>query len=528
MGFSSMYTAATGVKSHSVLLQQIGANLANVNTTAYKSGDTFLETLASHSSGKANSGIVSGGISTPGQIGLGTRVAATRINFKEGSFETTNSSTDIAIGGQGFFRVADPVSNTSRYTRAGSFHFDKNGQLVDSHDNILQGYKIDDDGNIGSTSQNIVLPMKEETDTYGNKIMVVKSDPKGTDSVSMRTNLDSGAVDNSSNEDSPFFSLLQEWDGTKDTPLTADKYEYNSSIQIYDDNGNKHDLVVYFDKVTNDGDSSDKRHWEYIVTVPPGEDAGALTGTSGAGLVMAGTLTFSGDGALLNQSAFTLAAGSADGKDLANWEQATLNSNGQPTFSITLSGASGTATAQTISLNMGITSGADSWNTTGVTAADIGSNASSLPGMVDGKLNALASTDYYGSSSTISQSQDGFGEGYLQNVSFSPDGILSALFSNGMSAELYQVNLYNFKNEFGLRREGSNYFSATVDSGEAIQGVARKEGLGSVVSNSLETSNVDLADEFAYMILTQRGFQANSKGITTTDSMINTALGIKK
>ncbi len=59
--------------------------------------------------------------------------------------------------------------------------------------------------------------MKEETDTYGNKIMVVKSDPKGTDSVSMRTNLDSGAVDNSSSEDSPFFSLLQEWDGTKDT-----------------------------------------------------------------------------------------------------------------------------------------------------------------------------------------------------------------------------------------------------------------------------------------------------------------------
>jgi flagellar hook protein FlgE len=151
-----------------------------------------------------------------------------------------------------------------------------------------------------------------------------------------------------------------------------------------------------------------------------------------------------------------------------------------------------------------------------------------LPGMEDGKINALASTDYYGSSSTISQSQDGFGEGYLQNVSFNSDGILSALFSNGMSQELYQANLYNFTNEFGLRREGSNYFSATTESGDAIQGVAHKQGLGSVVGSSLETSNVDMAEEFASMILTQRGFQANSKGITTSDQLINTALGIKK
>jgi flagellar hook protein FlgE len=523
-----MYTAATGVKAHGMLLQQIGANLANVNTLAYKSGDTFLETLGSANSAKANSGIVAGGGHTAGQIGLGTRVAATRINFKEGSFENSSSSTDIAIGGQGFFRVANPDSGTNYYTRAGNFHFDKNGQLVDSHNNRLQGYSIDQDGNIGSTSQDIVLPMKEETDTYGNKKMVVKSDPKGTDSVTMRTNLDSGAVDNSESTESPFFAMLQEWNGNSNTPLTADKYEYNSSIQIYDDNGNKHDLVVYFDKVVNDGDASDKRHWEYVVTVPPGNDAGSLTGTSGAGLVMAGTLTFSGDGTLLNQSAFTLAAGATDGKDLSNWEQANLNSNGQPTFSVTLSGANGTATPQTISLDMGISSASDSWSTTGMTAADVGSNASSLPGMKNGKLNALATTDYYGSSSTISQSQDGFGEGYLQNVSFNSDGILSALFSNGMTQDLYQVNLYNFKNEYGLRREGSNYFTATVDSGNAIQGVARKEGLGSVVSSSLETSNVDLAEEFASMILTQRGFQANSKGITTTDQLINTALGIKK
>ncbi|WP_419783254.1 flagellar hook protein FlgE [Maridesulfovibrio sp.] len=528
MGFSAMYTAATGVKSHGVLMQQIGANLANVNTLAYKSGDTFLETLASHNSAKAKGGTVNGGAHTAGQIGLGSRVAATRVNFKEGSFESSSSSTDIAIGGQGFFRVADPASQSSYYTRAGNFHFDKDGHLIDSHNNRLQGYKIDSDGVIGTTSSDISLPMKEETNPSGETIQVVKSDPKGTDSVSIRTNLDSGAIDNSQDENNPFFSLLNEWNGSSDTPLNADKYEYNSSIQIYDDKGNKHDLVVYFDKVVNDGDSSDKRHWEYIVTVDPESDAGSLAGSSGAGLVMAGTLTFSGDGTLLNQSAFTLAAGATDAKDLNNWQQAALNSNGQPTFDVTLSGATGTAAAQTISLDMGISSTTDSWTTTGMTAADVGSNASSLPEMNQGRINALATTDYFGSSSTISQSQDGFGEGYLQNVAFNSDGVLTALFSNGQTSDLYQVNLYNFKNEYGLRREGSNYFTATQESGNGVQGVAKKQGLGSVVSNSLETSNVDLAEEFATMILTQRGFQANSKGITTTDSLINTALGIKK
>ncbi|WP_320005952.1 flagellar hook-basal body complex protein [Maridesulfovibrio sp.] len=528
MGFSSLYTAATGVKSHGMLMHQIGANLANVNTLAYKSGDTFLETLASQNSAKANSGIVSGGTHTAGQIGLGSRVAATRINFKEGSFESSSSSTDIAIGGQGFFRVADPVSSTSYYTRAGNFHFDKEGHLVDGHYNRLQGYKINADGVIGTTSSDITLPMKEETNASGETVQVVKSDPKGTDSVSIRTNLDSGATDNSQDDGNPFFSLLNEWNGSSDTPLNADKYEYNSSIQIYDDNGNKHNLVVYFDKVTNDGDSSDKRHWEYIVTVDPKSDASALGGTSGAGLVMAGTLTFSGDGTLLNQSAFTLADGATDAKDLNNWEQAALNSNGQPTFDVIMSGAIGTPASQTISLDMGITSATDSWTNTGMTAADIGSNASSLPGMDQGRINALATTDYYGSSSTISHSQDGFGEGYLQNVAFNTEGVLVAMFSNGQTSDLYQVNLYNFKNEYGLRREGSNYFTATKDSGDGVQGVAKKQGLGSVVSNSLETSNVDLAEEFATMILTQRGFQANSKGITTTEAMINTALGIKK
>lgn len=524
-----MYIGSAGIKSHGMLMQQIGANLANVNTTAYKSGDTFLETLNSQSHVGSISGVVAGGgANTVGQIGLGSRVSSTRINFKEGSFEHTNNSTDLAIGGQGFFRVAKSDNTGSYYTRAGNFHFDKNGVLVDSHENILQGYAIDNDGNIGTASQNIALPMKTEKNAAGQDVLVVKSDPKPTDEVSIRTNLDSGSVDNTEVEGSPFFSLMQTWNGKNEIPLTSEQYAYNTSIKIYDESGETHDMVVYFDKVTNDGDSSDKKYWEYIVTVPPGSDASANAATSAAGLLMTGTLTFSGDGTLINQSAYTLKEGANDPKSLSNWTVAAMNSNGLPVMNTTLKGADGTTSTQSISLNMGIQSGSDSWTIPGANASSVGSNASNISVMNDGKINALSTTDYYGSSSTISQSQNGFGEGYLHNVDFDSDGILTAHFSNGLSQQLYQVNLYNFKNEYGLRREGSNYFSATQDSGDAIQGTAGKDGLGSVVGSSLETSNVDLAEEFAQMILTQRGFQANSKTISTTESLINTALGIKK
>lgn len=142
----------------------------------------------------------------------------------------------------------------------------------------------------------------------------------------------------------------------------------------------------------------------------------------------------------------------------------------------TLKGADGETSAQSIALNMGIQSTDNTWINPDSTAASVGSNASGLAVMDNGKINALSTTAYYGSSSTISQSQNGYGEGYLQNVAFNSDGIMTAYFSNGLSQDLYQVNLYNFKNEYGLRRDGSNYFSTTQASGDAIEGVAGKKG----------------------------------------------------
>lgn len=533
MAFGSMYIGATGITAHGTRMQQISNNVANVNTLAYKSGYAFFENLASQSVAGTVSGYVAGGAAHgQSQMGLGVRVAATRTDFREGSFDPSTESTDLAIGGKGFFGVKNPDSNENFYTRAGNFRFDKKGVLTDSHGNVLQGYPIDEDGVITKTSADIALPLKDETDAWGNTVQVIKSDPKATTETSMLTNLDSASVDLTQDSEDPFFSLMKAWDGNSQPPLAAENYSYNSSLKIWDKNGNTHDLVVYFDKATPPGeDNTDRNFWEFVVGVDPSSDARAGTaGTSSAGLLMTGTMTFSGDGTLQNMNAFTLSSNAAGSpSDLSNWTLADFSPDGTPQFSATFADPEGgTPSEQNVSLNMGIKSGENQWNQPGTTAASIGSNASGLPRMADGNIQGISTTDYWGSSTTISQNQNGFGEGYLQNVEVDQDGVLKGLFSNGLSVDYYKINLYNFTNEYGLRREGSNYFTATTESGDAIEGVPGEEGLGRTLTKNLETSNVDLASEFSEMILTQRGFQANSKVITTTDSVINSLLGIKK
>ncbi|MBU1247239.1 MAG: flagellar hook-basal body complex protein, partial [Proteobacteria bacterium] len=104
----------------------------------------------------------------------------------------------------------------------------------------------------------------------------------------------------------------------------------------------------------------------------------------------------------------------------------------------------------------------------------------------------------------------------------------SGRYSNGQMLELYKITLGTFNNQWGLKREGGNLFSETVDSGQSLTGFAGDDGKGTIDGNSLEMSNVDMATEFVRMITTQRGFQANTKVITTTDSMLGEVIAMKR
>lgn len=154
-------------------------------------------------------------------------------------------------------------------------------------------------------------------------------------------------------------------------------------------------------------------------------------------------------------------------------------------------------------------------------------------------MDAFATTRFLGTTSVLYQDQNGYGRGYLQNVDVDRYGVVTGQYSNSMSAELYQVTLYTFRSPYGLYREGNNHFSATPDSGEALEGSPDGYnaitgtyddtlGLGVIESNAIEASNVDMAEEFATMIVTERGFQANSKVITTTDTLLQSAIHMKR
>ncbi|MDY0267657.1 flagellar hook-basal body complex protein [Trichloromonas sp.] len=136
-------------------------------------------------------------------------------------------------------------------------------------------------------------------------------------------------------------------------------------------------------------------------------------------------------------------------------------------------------------------------------------------------------TQWSNASVVISQDQDGYGTGTVAQLSLDNEGNILGNYSNGLPRSLYRIALAKFSNAAGLTKVGNNMFSASGSSGAAIVGTVGS-GIGQIFTNSLEQSNVDLAAEFVAMITTQRGFQANSKIITTTDEMLNELINLKR
>ena len=137
-------------------------------------------------------------------------------------------------------------------------------------------------------------------------------------------------------------------------------------------------------------------------------------------------------------------------------------------------------------------------------------------------------TQFAAPSTTKAVEQDGYTMGYLEAFVIDPTGTITGTFSNGIKQALGQVALATFNNPDGLEREGETKFSSSSNSGDSIIGRATDEGKGSIQSGVLEMSNVDLAEQFTDMIVTQRGFQANSRSITTSDQMLQELLTLKR
>ena len=508
----SMYTGISGLQAQSQATSVVSNNLANSTTTAYKSSSIQFEDVF-------YSTVYAGG--SPDQVGNGVAVATVYTDYSQGAYESTNSVTDVALNGDGFYIVVDPDTGSTYYTRAGSFSFNTEGYLVDSHGDYVQGWAMED-GSISGTLTDIQLDQSQ-------------SPPSATSEVSLYLNLDSTSTDSTSSTTDPYTQLFDYYDGTNDPPLGDSLYSYSVSITVYDENGSAHDLTVYFDKVTTDDDSI---VWEYIVTCDPASDERTYQGTdldttSAAGLLMVGTMTFDTSGQLTSTSAFTLSNGgaTADPMDSQNWTLAAFDSDGYPILNANFTNSD---EDQEIGLNLGLTNTdfADNsgWNSTTITSlADLGtSDPDDLPGFNNSVLGTSATTSYSSSSATYNLLQDGYAPGSLVDVSIDENGVLSGTYTNGQTVDLYTFALADFTNLQGLYAEGSNLYSATTESGQAIIGTAGSAGFGTVVANALEQSNVDTATELTNLIILQAAYQASSKVITTADTLLSTAISMKR
>ena len=241
---------------------------------------------------------------------------------------------------------------------------------------------------------------------------------------------------------------------------------HGSTAEIFDSLGSKHTVSIKWAKTgtTTDGGTE----WNMIIQVP--EPAKINYTGEGPDNVVTGSLRFNSNGSL------------------ASFHPAT----------ITFSANNGSQSGQNVSLNFGL--GTD--------------------------FNGLTSFDK--DSSTESISQDGYTGGTLKDLKIDETGTIIGAFSNGQSFGLAQVALASFTNNEGLQSEGGNVFSQTANSGEAVIGAAGTGDKGTIAASKLEASNVDLSRALTDLIVIQRGFQANSKTITTSDEMLNTLLQLKQ
>ncbi len=172
--------------------------------------------------------------------------------------------------------------------------------------------------------------------------------------------------------------------------------------------------------------------------------------------------------------------------------------------------------------------------TGGITANFIGATAGQAIAVSFGDPTGGGGTGLKGSTSFASKSaltfmdQNGYGAGSISGIAIDPDGTINGVFSNGQKRTVGQILLASFQSPEEMTRVGGNLFIATAKSGPALVGVASNGGMGAINAGALEQSNVDLGKQFVDMITFQRGFQANSKTITTADEMLQEIMALKR
>lgn len=488
----SLFSGVSGLKSHQTRMDVIGNNIANVNTIGFKSSRvTFADTLYQTQTGAAAPTDTVGG-TNPKQIGLGVGVASIDLLFNDASTQSTGKNTDLALSGNGLFVVSrDQDGKDKYYTRAGNFSFDANyNYVVPGSGYHVVGWNADASGSIDTKGTPTGIKIKDAMRSMGAKATTLISYKGNMNSsvptiVSMTDQTGSPAASPAHVDGTTIKSLtLKLSDGTTQTVTAKSNYEYKTGnslpittiANVYDSLGNLHKVPFLFTKVPSGALPLGHDKWE--VTVSPGVD-------SGGSLDPVGTCSIKEE----------------DG----SWTTVTM----------------GTQTLQ-FDQNGKYVSGSGSPTLTLTNGAGSSGGTNTMTATVD-----LASLTQYSGSDTIKADYDGNAAGTLKEINTDQSGILTGTYTNGEKRSLAQIAVAQFDNAPGLTKAGANLYAESNNSGTANIKSVNALGL-TLTPSALEMSNVDIANEFADMVVTQRGFQSNSKVITVGDEMLETVINMKR
>jgi flagellar hook protein FlgE len=507
----------SGLDASSTDLSVIANNLSNLNTVGYKGQDTQFQDLFYQEIGSSGDGNAI-------QEGVGTSVAGITADLTQGSIQSTGVPTDVAIQGAGYFIVQK--DGETLYTRAGNFSLGPTGQLLTQDGATVEGYPAVN----GVVNANATLgPLSIPTG--------LTSPPQATANVQLSLNLDSDAA-------LPVPATAQQT-GTGIPAATALK---GGTTLSFTDGTNA------FTYTTGAGNTDTLATVVNAINANPNFSA-ALTGNSLVITAKSGApITFTTNTVTDNATSALTEAFAATG---------TPAPGGSFSTSVAVHDALGATHVLTYNFTK---TAANAWNyQITIPAADVGQSGNpvvvnsgtlafngngqlvsppanvgpiTIAGLADGSNNLSFNWKVYnpstgglltqvsGASATSATQQDGFSSGSLVSFTIGGDGTIQGVFSNGQTTPLGQIALASFANEQGLDRNGSNELISTLASGAANVGAPTTGGRGLLSGGSLEQSNVDIATQFAQLIVAQSSYQANAKSITTFDQVTQTAINL--
>ncbi len=490
----SLYTGAIGAKIHQTKMDVIGNNISNVNTVGFKTGRaTFADMLSQNIAASAPA---SGNVSATNakQIGLGGSVSAIDTIFTDGAPVSTGKNTDMALSGDGLFVVRRGTQ--TYYTRDGAFEFDADGNYVlPGSGYYAQGWTatdgvIDTAGAVGdikvAKGQEMAAKGTEFINYYDN----LNADPPIATAITEDT-LNPGSLLVTFSDGSSVSANEGEYKVGNSAPISA-------TAKVYDNLGAVHEIPVYFirEGEVTDGVVSSTDKW--LVSLSPNASVNKGDATTAEFVDIKGnTGTIS-----LNVAEIQF---DSSGNFIADGETDTMG-----TMTLEFDPASFVPEATD-----------DATNPEGADAA--------MPAVQTSQNVVLdfSGLTQYANSTSVNTLSNGNTAGILSSVEIDSDGVIIGSYTNGVTRPEAQVALAHFTNSPGLLKAGTSMYMASDNSGVPVVNSADALGV-TVTPAALEMSNVDVANEFAEMIITQRGFQSNTKIITVSDELIETAVNMKR